>query len=360
MKLFVFGAIAGAAFIGAVIYFLSRRGWLRNGYFTIPAIVFIVIGLFIAFQAIGGGAVVAAVGLSMEDHPMIALTLNGLSEILVMLIGSLVISLAVRQHPFKVFRLEGISETPFSAYILALPIILAAQFAGGALSAIWMRVLKFSPDFYAVIGKYETASDKAQENLVTAHGLGEFAIIFLFVAIVPGFAEETLFRGFSQSNIERSGHHRTRPYIALIVTSILFASVHGSVFKFPGLLMLGLALGWMAYRTSNLLVGALAHAANNGFIVIALYFVADQISAKANQTIVSPDELPAMQALLIFIPAVLILALLIYYFHRVTSNLHSRDNAEHELQAHLASNSNHSDESWRNNDKYHDLNDTNE
>jgi membrane protease YdiL (CAAX protease family) len=336
MKLFAFAAFAGLALEGAVLFYVWRRGLTRNGYFTIPSVILIVIDLFIAFQAIGSGAVVAAIGLNVENHPLIALTLNGLAEILVMLLGSLLISLAVRQHPFATFRLEGISETPVTAYVLAVPIILTAQIAGGAISAVWVRLLKFVPDIYSVLDKYETASDKAQESLVTAHGLGDFALIFLFVAIVPAFAEETLFRGFAQSNIERSGHRHARPYIALIVASILFALVHGSVFKFPGLLMLGLALGWMAYRTNNLLVGALAHAANNGFIVIALYLSPDQLASKANQSLISADELPAMDALLILIPASLVLAFLIYIFQRITSNIYARGNAERELQAQSA------------------------
>jgi len=354
VKLFAFGAIAGLALISAIFFFLSRRGWMRNGYFTIPTVILIVIGLFIAFQAIGSGAVVAAIGLNIDDHPLIALTLNGLAEILVMLIGSVLISLAARQHPFAIFRLEGISETPVSSYLLAVPIILVAQVAGGAISAIWVRALKFFPDIYSVLDKYESANDKAQASLVTAHGIQEFAIIFIFVAIVPAFAEETLFRGFSQSNIERSGHRHARPFIALFVTSILFAMVHGSVFKLPGLLMLGLALGWMAYRTNNLFVGALAHVANNGFIVIALYLVPDQILSKANQSLVATDELPAKQALVILLFVIPFLAAFIFLFQRITSNIFARDNAEHDVQAHIAEGMQRSSDMWKINDHTND------
>src|SRR5205823_4150164 len=141
--------------------------------------------------------------------------------------------------------------------ILAAPVILAAQFAGDAVIALWMRLLQFFPGLYSALEKYETESDKAVEGLVTAHGTLDFVLIFLFVAIVPAFAEETLFRGFTQTNIERSGNHRARSRVALVVASFLFALVHGSLFKFPGLFLLGLALGWMAYRTNNLFVGSL-------------------------------------------------------------------------------------------------------
>jgi hypothetical protein len=112
--------------------------------------------------------------------------------------------------------------------------------------------------------------------------------------------------------------------------------VHISVFKFPGLLMLGLALGWMAYRTNNLFVGALAHAANNGIIVIALYLIPDQIMSKANQSLVSTEELPAMQALVILLIVIPFLAAFLFLFQRITSNIFARGNAEHDVQAHIA------------------------
>ena len=364
LKLFAIAAVACLALAGIILFFISRRKLMRNGYFTLPTVILIVIGLFIAFQAIGGGAVVAAVGLNIDEHPLIALILNGLAEILVMLIGSVLISLAARQHPFAVFRLEGISETPYSAYLLAVPIILTAQIAGGAISGLWVRTLKFFPDIYSTLDKYETASDKALEGLVTAHGLLDFVLIFFFVAVVPAFAEETLFRGFAQSNIERSGKSHSRPYVALFAASILFALIHGSMFKLPGLLMLGLALGWMAYRTNNLFVGALAHAANNGFIVIALYLFPDQINSKANQSLVATDELPAMQALEILLFVVPFLALLLFLFQRTTSNLHSRDNSEHDVQQHIALAKQNGSGLWPLNDDpengHHDLNDKNE
>src|SRR5439155_13119523 len=155
-------------------------------------------------------------------------------------------------------------ETPALAYLLAAPVIISAQFVGDAVIAIWMQLLKLFPLLYSALDKYETESDKAVEGLVTAHGTLEFVLIFLFVAIVPAFAEETLFRGFTQSNIERSGYHHARWRVALVVASFLFALVHGSAFKLPGLMVLGLALGWMAYRTNNLFVVSLGHAVNNG------------------------------------------------------------------------------------------------
>ena len=335
VKVFAFAAFIVLALVGFGFYLAARGGWRRNGYFRTPAVILIVIGLFIAFQGLGNGVMVATIGIHIEDHPIAALTINGLAEIIVMLAGTVLISRAARQNLLAVFRLEGIRETPAPPYVLALPIILVAQVAGSAISAIWERLWKFFPHLYQVLDHYESASDKTMQGLVTATGPLDLALILLFVAIVPALAEETLFRGFAQSNIERSGRWHARPYVALFVASILFAMVHGSLFKLPGLFVLGLTIGWMSYRTNNIFVGAVGHAINNGFIVAALYFSPEQISTKASAGLVGTEALSATDALWMLALLIPLFALLLYFFSRATATLTARGNSEREVQAHL-------------------------
>ncbi len=332
VKLFALGAFIGLAFIGAFFFYSSRRGFMRNGYFTLPAVILIVFVLFIAFQTIGYLITVLTIGTKIEDNTTLALCINGVAELSVLLLGSILIARLAKQDPFAVFRLEGFNETPAMAYVLAVPLILTAQVAGEALSAIWIRFWKFFPDIFQSLDQYESASDKAQQGLVTAHGVLEFFIVFLFVAIVPAISEEALFRGFAQSNIERSGHHHARPWIALFSASLLFAAVHASLFKLPGLFMLGITLAWLAYRTSNLFVGALAHATNNGVIVLALYLYPDATQSTSSN-LVSVDQLSATDALLMLVPVLPVLVGLAYLFHRITNPLQARHNAELEVQA---------------------------
>lgn len=334
LKLIAFAAFIVFALVGFGFYLAARHGWTRNGYFRIPAVILIVIGLFIAFQGLGNGVTLATIGIHIEAHPVAALTINGLAEIIVMLIGTVLISRASGQNLLAVFRLEGLRETPALPYILALPIILVAQVTGSAISTIWERGWKIFPHLYQVIDKYESASDTAMQGLVTANGPLDLALILLFVAIVPALAEETLFRGFAQSNIERSGQWHARPYIALLVASFLFALVHASLFKLPGLFVLGLTIGWMTYRTNNLFVGAVGHAMNNGFIVAALY-LSPNLSNNTSSSLVGTEDLTATNALWMLFLIIPTLALLLYFFARVTAALPARENAEREVQARL-------------------------
>jgi membrane protease YdiL (CAAX protease family) len=334
--LIAIGVFITLVVLGAVFFAAARSGWMRNGYFTLPSVILIVLSLFILFQGLGSGITLAVIGIHVENHPIAALTINGLSEIVILMAGAVLISQAARQNLFAVFRLEGIHETPLAAYVLAVPIMLMAQIGGSAFSALFERFWKFFPDFYQVLDQYETASDTAMQGLVTANGPMDFLLILLFVAIVPALAEETLFRGFAQTNIERSGKHHTRPFVALLSASLLFAMVHGSLFKLPGLFALGLALGWLTYRTNNLFAGGLAHALNNGFIVAALYLSPEQISTKANTNLVGTGGLSGMESLIALAMIIPLMVLFLFLFNRVTAHLQARGNAERALQARLA------------------------
>jgi membrane protease YdiL (CAAX protease family) len=332
-KWILIGAILVLAILGTLVFTASRRGWMRNGYFTIFSTLLIVIGVFLCFQSFGALLTLIANGGKLEGASGVAtLAMNGIAQLVVMLGGTVFLSRAAGQNPFAVFRLEGFHETPVFAYVLSVPIILSAQAVGVAISAFWTRIFEYFPYFYNIINKFESAGDEQLQGMVTAHGTIEFVLILLFVAIIPAFAEETLFRGFAQSNIERSGHrHHARPMIALVVASLFFASIHLSLFKLPGLLALGLALGWMTYRTNNLFVGSLGHAANNGIIVIALYLNPETAKGSTNSTLVGNTNLSSTEALTTLAVFVPILALLLYLFARSTEHCMARFNSEREL-----------------------------
>jgi uncharacterized protein len=317
----IYAALAFLAVYGALIFAAARRGWMRHGYFTTTATIVIVIGIFILFQGVGAVLVVATGGLHGGSN-ITLLAMNGIAQLGVMLVGTVLLSLALRQDPYTVFRLHGFYDTPWLAYVLAIPIMFSAQIVGEAVATLWTKLISLAPSLYSMLDKFESASDKQMEGLVTAHGLGEFVLIFLFVALVPAFAEETLFRGFAMSNIEHSGTHKRRPYFALAISSILFASIHLSVFKLPGLLALGLALGYMALRTNNLFVGSLGHAANNGLIVMALYLKPNITESSTTSSLVGTGNMTSGDALLMLAGSLPSLLLLIYAFNRVTRDVY--------------------------------------
>jgi membrane protease YdiL (CAAX protease family) len=82
----------------------------------------------------------------------------------------------------------------------------------------------------------------------------------LFIALMPGFGEEMLFRGYMQRRLLQ----RWSPRAGILVTSLLFAGIHvlphTVLFAFP----VGLWLGYIAWKTDSIWPTIAAHVTING------------------------------------------------------------------------------------------------
>jgi membrane protease YdiL (CAAX protease family) len=82
-------------------------------------------------------------------------------------------------------------------------------------------------------------------------------------ALVPGVAEELLFRGVLQGALGRT-------LIGSMIAGTAFALFHVDPVHIVGVLPLGLFLSWVAYRSSTL-VSIFAHVANNSLAVFTIH-----------------------------------------------------------------------------------------
>jgi uncharacterized protein len=321
------------ALLGGVIFLLWRRGWMRNGYFTIGTCTLVAIAIFLIFQTVGGAIYLIATGGDLTNTDARGLLgSTSIAQLLVMVGGTLLMIRATDQDFVTSLRLEGIKQTPVTLYFLAIPIIFLAQYVGGLLSIFWGRMLDHLP----MIDKIKALEESQQEminSMVQASSLGDFIFVLLGIAIVPAIAEEVFFRGFLQTNIERSGYRRSRPYVALFLASAIFALVHFSPLKLPGLFALGLAMGYMSYRTNNLLLGSLGHAFNNGMVVLIMLLSPDLMSAADPETALKENGFTdtALIGALGFLSVMLAGAITL--FHNLSEPIEARDYAEQEVRA---------------------------
>jgi membrane protease YdiL (CAAX protease family) len=97
-----------------------------------------------------------------------------------------------------------------------------------------------------------------------------FAIIA--VAVVPAIVEELFFRASLQKILmEWTG----KPYLAIIVTALIFSAFHFSYFGFLSRMSLGIILGIIYFYTKTIWLPMLMHFINNGIGITILYFVRD-------------------------------------------------------------------------------------
>lgn len=77
----------------------------------------------------------------------------------------------------------------------------------------------------------------------------------VFVALLPGLLEEFLFRGILFNHLLKL----TTPRITILITAVLFAFIHFSVFSLLWLLPIGLVLGYFRFRYRSIFYSVFFH-----------------------------------------------------------------------------------------------------
>jgi membrane protease YdiL (CAAX protease family) len=123
-------------------------------------------------------------------------------------------------------------------------------------------------------GFEEWAREKEEElKLITDfltefNSFGQFIIVFIIVAVIPGIGEELIFRGILQNKFHLFFKNI---HVAIIITAILFSGFHMQFFGFVPRLFLGILFGYIYYWSGNIWYPILGHFINNGFTLILIY-----------------------------------------------------------------------------------------
>jgi membrane protease YdiL (CAAX protease family) len=115
-------------------------------------------------------------------------------------------------------------------------------------------------------------------DVVGAFGVGRAGLVLatVLVVLVGPFVEELIFRGVLLSALDRASEQRwpmIGPWLAIVATSGLFAASHFSAWLFVPTLVLGLALGWLAWWRRGLWPAIAMHAIYNAASVAAAFWL---------------------------------------------------------------------------------------
>ncbi len=100
-----------------------------------------------------------------------------------------------------------------------------------------------------------------------AHGIVGPSLLVLTVGLAAPVIEELFYRGLFQRAALKRG---IPPALAVIGVAVLFAAAHQQPLQFPGLLVFGLTVGWLAHRYDRLGPSIATHVAFNMVTVVAL------------------------------------------------------------------------------------------
>ncbi len=105
---------------------------------------------------------------------------------------------------------------------------------------------------------------KMLEELLRFDSAGSLVMVLLLVSLLPGIAEELLFRGFMQRRLLQ----RMAVVPAIAITSIFFAAAHMDPLHAVTVLPLGIWLGIVAWRADSLWPAMLGHMGNNAYAIV--------------------------------------------------------------------------------------------
>lgn len=115
---------------------------------------------------------------------------------------------------------------------------------------------------------------EAMGDLLTFHNTGEFLILFAATVVIASFAEEMLFRGFFQGTMERL----TDVTKAVMSTALVFAVVHFNPWWFLEILIFGVLIGVIVWKSGSIFPGVAVHALKNFLAMITTNTEPDRMS----------------------------------------------------------------------------------
>lgn len=156
--------------------------------------------------------------------------------------------------------------------LLVLAIMFFGALTAGALGQLNEMIplpAKLATFFRNMEDQY-AAQVEAITNMKT---LGDYIISLIMIALLPAIFEETFFRGGMQNLLTRSVK---APWVAIILTSVIFSAIHLSYYGFMARICLGIVLGLIYYYSQSLWLSIIAHCFNNAIAVTQMYILLQQ------------------------------------------------------------------------------------
>ncbi len=151
-------------------------------------------------------------------------------------------------------------------------IMFAGLFASGFFSYVNDH-LPISASWKQQFDKMESDYNTQVQAILSLNSVTDYLIGLIVMAFIPALCEEALFRGGLQNFMTR---WTRKPWLSIIVVSILFSALHFSFYGFLSRLFLGIVLGVLYEYSGRLWLNIIAHFFNNAFAVTAIYILKQQ------------------------------------------------------------------------------------
>ncbi|RMG67746.1 MAG: CPBP family intramembrane metalloprotease [Calditrichaeota bacterium] len=192
-----------------------------------------------------------------------AINANGLAELLAV-VGELGLAvfpvLYLRKKDYSLQRLFRWNPVPGRVLLLSLPLGAALTILGDELDRL---IQMFIP-----------MPDLVQEMLLSlkAETPLEWILMILGAVVIAALVEESIIRGLLQISLE----HYQNVTRAVIYASLIWTAIHMMIYWAVQIFLLGVILGYLAWRTNSIWPSALCHGMNNAAALLFLNLQLDQ------------------------------------------------------------------------------------
>ena len=193
-------------------------------------------------------------------------TMQIVSTIIMFFIPAYVTARIVTKKPFAHLGLKG--GIKINRAVLAVLIMLAALPLVGALAEL-NKAIPLTASLKKFFDNMESQYAEQVKLMATFKTPTDYIGALFIIALMPAIVEEVFFRGALQSSVTRT---IKVPWLAIIITSVIFSVVHFSWYGFIPRVALGMVLGYIFYYTGNLWYSIIGHFFNNALMVTILYY----------------------------------------------------------------------------------------
>ena len=217
-----------------------------------------------------------------------------------------------KRHPSACADVMRINPLSVKTALLCTVAALIAVYLSQLLTVLWTILIE------STIG---TPPDTGFQIPTTAMGLG---ISIVTIAILPGVCEELLFRGAILGAWEIRGSKR-----AIVISSLWFMLMHGTIAGMPVQFLSGLMLGIIAVSTDSIFGGMVFHTVYNAATLILAYVLNQQTNTPVESAQSTLDAIGGITGVFeLILPACLFTALLVLVIKAIDADRIKRNGAQ--------------------------------
>ncbi len=267
-----------------------------------------ILSAIVVFTMIGGGlSGFSAAEIMKPEHANATKVLQIVSTLALFFAPAFVFALIVHRKPLNYLGFNS----KISAKQIGLVILVAftGLFLSGALGEI-NELIPISKGLRTYFKKLEDDYMVQMIAMMQMKGIADYLVSLVVIALAPAIFEEVFFRGALQNLFT---NWFQKPWVAILLTSVIFSAIHMSYFGFLPRAMLGVVLGLLFYYSKNIWTNILAHFLNNGIAVTQIYILSQKgkIDKKALE-VLNTTEFPV--GIVILLTATTIFAMVIWLY----------------------------------------------